>query len=237
MFAQAIAPIGSSLALSTAVAAIPVIAVLVVLGVLRKPAWMAAGTGLVLALLISLAGWHMPAPLALDSMAYGAVFALSPVIWIVVTTLRQYWRAGITVMLIVSLAYLTNYSGLAYTLGQGVASTGHVFILLSPFLGWLAVMLSGSDTAGNALLGNLQVVAANQLNLSPVLFAATNSSGGVMGKMISPQNIATGVSVTNLAGQEGRVFARTFLHSIVLTLVLGLLVALQQFWIPWVIPH
>jgi lactate permease len=154
----------------------------------------------------------------------------------VVTTLRQYWRAGITVTLIVSLAYLMNYSGLAYTLGQGVASTGHWFILLSPFLGWLAVMLSGSDTAGNALFGNLQVVAANQLNLSPVLFAATNSSGGVMGKMISPQNIATGVSVTNLAGQEGRVFARTFLHSIVLTLVLGLLVALQQFWIPWVIP-
>lgn len=153
------------------------------------------------------------------------------------TTLRQYWRAGITVMLIVSLAYLMNYSGLAYTLGQGVASTGRWFILLSPFLGWLAVMLSGSDTAGNALFGNLQVVAAHQLQLNPVLFAATNSSGGVMGKMISPQNIATGVSVTNLAGQEGRVFARTFLHSIILTLLLGLLVAIQQFWIPWVIPH
>lgn len=155
----------------------------------------------------------------------------------VATTLRQYWRAGITVMLIVGLAYLMNYSGLAYTLGQGVASTGHWFILLSPFLGWLAVMLSGSDTAGNALFGNLQVVAANQLQLSPVLFAATNSSGGVMGKMISPQNIATGVSVTNLAGSEGRVFARTFVHSIVLTVVLGLLVAAQQFLMPWIIPR
>ncbi len=152
------------------------------------------------------------------------------------TTLRQYWRAGITVMLIVGLAYLMNYSGLAYTLGQGVASTGHLFILLSPFLGWLAVMLSGSDTAGNALFGNLQVVAANQLQLSPVLFAATNSSGGVMGKMISPQNIATGVSVTHLAGSEGRVFARTFIHSIVLTVVLGLLVAAQQYLMPWMIP-
>ena len=155
----------------------------------------------------------------------------------VATTLEQYWRAGINVMLIVGLAYLMNYSGLAYTLGQGVASTGRLFILLSPFLGWLAVMLSGSDTAGNALFGNLQVVAANQLQLSPVLFAATNSSGGVMGKMISPQNIATGVSVTNLSGSEGRVFARTFIHSIVLTVALGLLVAAQQYLIPWIIPH
>ena len=106
-------------------------------------------------------------------------------------------------MLIIGLAYLMNYSGMAYTLGNGVASTGYLFVLLSPFLGWIAVMLSGSDTSGNALFGNLQVVAARQLNLNPVLFAATNSSGGVMGKMISPQNIATGVSVTNLKSQEG----------------------------------
>jgi lactate permease len=151
-------------------------------------------------------------------------------------TVRQAWIAVVTVMLIVGLAYLMNYSGLAYTLGQAVASTGHLFVLLSPFLGWIAVMLSGSDTSGNALFGNLQVVAARQLNLNPILFAATNSSGGVMGKMISPQNIATGVSVTNLKGQEGVVFARTFVHSIVLTLLLGILVAVQQFLIPGIIP-
>lgn len=151
-------------------------------------------------------------------------------------TLRQAWLAVVTVMLIVGLAYLLNYAGIAYTLGQGVASTGRAFVLLSPFLGWVAVLLSGSDTSGNALFGNLQVVAARQLHLSPVLFAATNSSGGVMGKMISPQNIATGVSVTRLAGQEGVVFARTFVHSILLTLLLGALVAAQQFLLPWVIP-
>jgi lactate permease len=151
-------------------------------------------------------------------------------------TIRQCWLAVVTVMLIVGLAYLMNYSGLAYTLGKGVASTGMLFVLLSPFLGWVAVMLSGSDTSGNALFGNLQVVAARQLDLNPVLFAATNSSGGVMGKMISPQNIATGVTVTNMAGQEGAVFARTFIHSIVLTIFLGGLVAIQQFLIPWVIP-
>jgi lactate permease len=97
-------------------------------------------------------------------------------------------------------------------------------------------MLSGSDTSGNALFGNLQVVAANQLNLNPVLFAATNSSGGVMGKMISPQNIATGVSVTGMSGREGEIFARTFPHSIVLTVILGALVAAQQYLIPWIIP-
>ena len=139
-------------------------------------------------------------------------------------------------MLIIGLAYLMNYSGLNYTLGLGVSSVGPLFVLLSPFLGWVAVMLSGSDTSGNALFGNLQVVAANQLNLNPVLFAATNSSGGVMGKMISPQNLATGVSVTDLKGKEGAVFARTFPHSILLTFVLGLLVALQQYVIPWIIP-
>jgi lactate permease len=99
------------------------------------------------------------------------------------------------------------------------------------------VFLSGSDTSGNALFGNLQVVAAKQLNLNPILIAAANSSGGVMGKMISPQNISTGASVTELKGKEGLVLARTFKHSIVLTVLLGLLVLLQQYVLPWMIPH
>jgi lactate permease len=151
-------------------------------------------------------------------------------------TIRQAWLAILTVCIIVGLAYLMNYSGLAYTLGLGASSVGQAFVFLSPFLGWVAVFLSGSDTSGNALFGNLQVVAARQLNLDPVLFAATNSSGGVMGKMISPQNIATGVSVTELRGHEGAVFARTFWHSIVLTMLLGVLVALQQYVLPGMIP-
>jgi len=151
-------------------------------------------------------------------------------------TWRQSRIAILTVALIVGLAYLMNYSGLNYTLGKGVASAGILFPLLSPFLGWVAVFLSGSDTSGNALFGNLQVVAANQLGLNPVLIAATNSSGGVMGKMISPQNIATGVSVTDLRGQEGVVLARTFKHSVALTFLLGILVVLQQYVVPWMIP-
>ena len=174
----------------------------------------------------------------LSCVISAALLRVSPAAFVgcITKTVRQAWLAVITVMLIVAVAYLMNYAGLAYTLGEGAASTGHLFVLFSPFLGWLAVSLSGSDTAGNALFGNLQVVAARQLDLSPVLFAATNSSGGVMGKMISPQNIATGAAVTELRGQEGAVFARTFVHSIVLTLLLVVLVLVQQYLIPGIIP-
>jgi lactate permease len=162
--------------------------------------------------------------------------SVSELIQCAVRTIRQIWQAVITVMFIVALAYVMNYSGLAYSIGLAVASTGHWFVLFSPFLGWIAVFLSGSDTSGNALFGNLQVVAARQLNLNPLLFAATNSSGGVLGKMISPQNIATGVSVTNLKGQEGAVLARTFIHSVILTLVLVIIVIVQQYVVPGIIP-
>ncbi|MFC0402336.1 L-lactate permease [Paraburkholderia rhizosphaerae] len=155
----------------------------------------------------------------------------------VVDTWVQTRIAIFTVATIVGLAYLMNYSGLNYTLGLGVASVGAFFPLVSAFLGWVAVFLSGSDTSGNALFGNLQVVAANQLNLHPVLMAATNSSGGVMGKMISPQNISTGVATTELKGKEGVVFAKTFKHSIFLTVVLGIIVWLQQNYLQGMIPH
>jgi len=151
-------------------------------------------------------------------------------------TWRQIRFTVLTVMVMLALAYLMNYSGLNYTIGLAVSSLGLLFVVLSPFLGWLAVALSGADASGNALFGNLQVIAAEQLKLDPVLFAATNSSGGVLGKMISPQNIATGCSVTPYCKDEGAVFRRTFLHSIVLTAVLGVLVAAQQFLVPWMIP-
>ncbi len=168
-----------------------------------------------------------------------AVVGVGPAAFVrcVGATWRQSRIAILTVALIVGLAYLMNYSGLNYTLGLGVASVGVFFPLVSAFLGRVAVFLSGSDTSGNALFGNLQVVAANRLGLSPVLIAATNSSGGVMGKMISPQNIATGVSTTDLKGQEGVVFARTFKHSIILTLALGVMVVIMQYVVPGIIPH
>ncbi|HKY18969.1 MAG TPA: L-lactate permease [Rhizomicrobium sp.] len=152
------------------------------------------------------------------------------------TAWKQILLPAVTVMAIVGMAYLANYSGLTYTLGMGVAKTGVLFPLLSAFLGWLAVFLSGSDSSGNALFGNLQVVAARQLNLDPVLMAATNSSGGVFAKMISPQNIATGVAVSDLKGHESAIFRRTFVHSIIFTIMLGIMVWLQQFVWPWMIP-
>ncbi len=151
------------------------------------------------------------------------------------TAWKQIRLPMLTVTAIVGLAFLMNYSGIAYTLGLGVASVGAWFPLLSAFLGWLAVFLSGSDSSGNALFGNLQVVAARQLHLNAILIAATNSSGGVMAKMISPQNIATGCATTNLKGHEGAIFSRTFLHSILLTVLLGCLVWLQQYVWPWMI--
>ncbi|WP_238413552.1 L-lactate permease [Alicyclobacillus tolerans] len=140
---------------------------------------------------------------------------------------RQLRFPILTVMCIVGLAYLYNYSGMAYTLGIAVAALGAAFPFFSGFLGWIACFLSGSDTSSNALFGNLQVVAANRLHLSPTLMAATNSSGAVMSKMISPQNVSTGVSTGELKGKEGLVIRRTFIHSLILTALLGILVVLQ----------
>jgi L-lactate transport len=152
-------------------------------------------------------------------------------------TWKQLRLAILTVVLIIGLAYLYNYSGMIYTLGLAVASVGAIYPFFAVFLGWIACFLTGSDTSANALFGNLQVVAAHQLKLSPVLMAATNSSGAVMGKMVSPQNVTTGVSTTNLAGKEGLIVRRTILHSLLLASLLGLLVMAQQYLIPWIIPH
>jgi lactate permease len=183
---------------------------------------LATGTAILVASIITAAIVRLPAS------QFGAA---------IVDTWVQTRIAILTVATIVGLAYLMNYSGMNYTLGLGVASVGAFFPLVSAFLGWVAVFLSGSDTSGNALFGNLQVVAARQLNLNPILMAATNSSGGVMGKMISPQNISTGVATTDLKGKEGVVFAKTFKHSILLTILLGVLVWLQQNVLTWMIPH
>jgi lactate permease len=151
-------------------------------------------------------------------------------------TLRQLRLPGLTVMVIVGLAYLYNYSGMAYTLGAAVARIGPAFPFLSSYLGWVACFLSGSDTASNLLFGNLQVAAAHQLHLNPVLLAATNSTGAVTGKMISPQNIAVGVTTVGLIGQEGRILRATFWHSILLTALLGLVAFAQAYWLPGMVP-
>ena len=150
--------------------------------------------------------------------------------------LHQLTKPGLTVLMIVGLAYLFNYSGMAYTIGAAVARVGAIFPILSSYLGWIACFLSGSDTSSNVLFGNLQVAAAHNLHLSEVLLAATNSSGAVTGKMISPQNIAVGVTTVGLIGQEGSVLRRTFWHSVLLAGLLGILAFAQAYWIPGMIP-
>jgi lactate permease len=151
-------------------------------------------------------------------------------------TLRQLRMPGLTVGLIVALAYLYNYSGMAYTLGAALAGMGKLFPLVSGFLGWIACFLSGSDTASNLLFGNLQVAAAHQIGVSPILLAATNSSGAVTGKMISPQNIAVGVTTVGLVGHEGDVARSTLGHSLLLALLLSLIALAQAYWLGWMIP-
>jgi L-lactate transport len=151
-------------------------------------------------------------------------------------TLRQLRLPGLTVMVIVGLAYLYNYSGMAFTLGAAVARVGPAFPLVSSYLGWVACFLSGSDTASNLLFGNLQVAAAHQLHLSPVLLAATNSSGAVTGKMISPQNIAIGVTTVGLIGEEGKILRATFWHSVLLAAMLGVVALAQAYWLRGMVP-
>lgn len=151
-------------------------------------------------------------------------------------TVHQLRIPGLTVTMIVGLAYLYNYSGMAFTLGAAVARVGAAFPLVSGYLGWVACFLSGSDTASNLLFGNLQVAAAHQLHLSPVLLAATNSSGAVAGKMISPQNIAVGVTTVGLIGQEGEILRSTFWHSILLAAILSLVAFAQAYWVPGMVP-
>jgi len=153
-----------------------------------------------------------------------------------IKTFRQLLMPGLTVGLIVALAYLYNYAGMAYTLGKALAGLGKLFPLVSGLLGWVACFLSGSDTASNLLFGNLQVAAAHQIGVNPILLAATNSSGAVTGKMISPQNIAVGVTTVGLVGHEGDVVRSTLLHSLFLALLLCLIAFAQAYWLSWMIP-
>jgi L-lactate transport len=130
----------------------------------------------------------------------------------------------LTMVCVLALAYVMNYSGAVVTLGKAFAMTGVLFPFFSALLGWLGVFLTGSDTSANALFGNLQVATANSLGLSPAMMAASNSAGGVMGKMISLTSLAVAVAATGMSrSEEGRLFRFTFKHSVLLASVLGVL--------------
>lgn len=153
-------------------------------------------------------------------------------------TLRKLVFAELTFALMMALAYVMNYGGMSATLGLTVATTGVAFPFFSAYLGWLGVFLTGSDTSSNALFGNLQVVSARALDMNPVLAAAANTSGGVMGKMISVASIAVAAAATGLkSSDEGRLFRFTLWHSVLLAAATGLVCLGYAYVVPGWMPR
>ena len=141
-----------------------------------------------------------------------------------------------TIGMVLAFAYIANYSGLSATLALLLAATGAAFPFFSPFLGWIGVFLTGSDTSSNALFCNLQANTAHQIGVSNTLMVAANSSGGVTGKMISPQSIAVATGAVGLVGHESDLFRFTFKHSLMLAGLVGVITMLQAYVLAWMIP-
>ncbi len=168
--------------------------------------------------------------LLLSGLLTMAVLAISPARALKAygRTLDQLKYAILTVLLVLALAFVMNQSGETKTLGLWMAGAGGLFALLSPILGWLGVAVTGSDTSSNSLFGALQVTAAQKAGLSPTLMAAANSSGGVLGKMISPQNLAIAAAAVGLEGREGDLFRRVLGWSLGFLAFMCVLVYLQS---------
>jgi lactate permease len=141
----------------------------------------------------------------------------------------------LTIAAMLALGFVTKYSGTDATLGLALAKTGVLYPFFGTLLGWLGVALTGSDTASNVLFGSLQQITANQTGVSPVLMAAANSSGGVMGKMVDAQSIVVASTATNYYGKEGEILRFVFWHSIVLACLVGVLVFLQAYVWPFTV--
>jgi lactate permease len=142
--------------------------------------------------------------------------------------LNQLKWATVTVMAVLALAYVMNLSAQTLSIGSWIAGAGGVLAFLSPIIGWIGVAVTGSDTSANSLFGVLQVTAAKEAGLDPTLLASANSSGGVLGKMISPQNLAIGAAAVGLDGEEGELFRRVVGWSLALLLIMCVLVYLQS---------
>jgi lactate permease len=168
----------------------------------------------------------------------GLLLNLSPgrLLRIFLGTFRRASLSLVTIAAMLALGFTTRYAGLDATMGLAFASTGVLFPFFSPLLGWLGVALTGSDTSSNVLFGNLQQITAERLGISPVLAAASNSSGGVMGKMIDAQSIVVASIATRQHGSEGRILRYVFFHSIALAVLVGLLVLAQARLFPGVVP-
>jgi lactate permease len=151
-------------------------------------------------------------------------------------TLMRIRKSLLTIGAMLALGFSTRYAGLDATMGLAFASTGVLFPFFSPLLGWLGVALTGSDTSSNVLFGGLQQITARQVGVAPVLAAAANSAGGVMGKMIDAQSIVVAGVATGQQGNEGSILRYVFLHSIVLAGLVGVVVFLMAYVFPWMIP-
>ncbi|MEG6585447.1 L-lactate permease [Dendrosporobacter sp. 1207_IL3150] len=151
-------------------------------------------------------------------------------------TIKQLIYPIFTIAMILGLAYIMNYSGMSSTLGMAFTATGGAYPFFAPFLGWLGVFLTGSDTSANALFGSMQKTAAQQLGIDPNLIVASNSSGGVCGKMISPQSISVATAATGLVGEESTIFRFALPHSIAMIILIGGLTYLQAYALHWMMP-
>lgn len=151
-------------------------------------------------------------------------------------TLAQLRLPIVTIAFILSIATVMNYSGMTSSMALALAQTGWLFPFFSAWLGMLGVFLTGSDTSSNTLFGPLQATTARVSGLDPILMGATNSSAGVMGKMISPQNLSVGAAGVGAVGREGEIFSRVIVHSLVLTALMGILAMLQAYVVPWMVP-
>ena len=143
----------------------------------------------------------------------------------------------LAISFMVGLAFVTRYSGMDTVLGLSMTHTGAAFPFFGTLLGWLGVALTGTDAGSNALFGNLQKVTAERLGLSPVLMAAANSSGGVMGKMIDAQSIVVASAATQQVGREAEIFRAVIKHSLVLVAIVGLIVTAYAFLVPGWVPR
>jgi lactate permease len=151
-------------------------------------------------------------------------------------TLKQLMFPIITIAAVVGYAFIANYAGMSITMAGALASTGVLFPFFSPILGWLGVFLTGSDTSANALFGKLQAQTADTLGFDPLVTVSANATGGVTGKMISPQSIAVGAAAVGLVGKESDLFRFTFKHSFIMLFIVCVLTCLQVYVMKWVVP-
>ncbi|HHQ2895791.1 TPA: L-lactate permease [Bacillus cereus] len=151
-------------------------------------------------------------------------------------TLSELKMPILSIGFVLGFAFIANYSGLSSTLALALAGTGGLFPFFSPFLGWIGVFLTGSDTSANALFSNLQAITAQQVGVSEVLLVAANTTGGVTGKMISPQSIAIACVAVGLAGKESDLFRFTVKHSLFFVIIVGIMTYVQAYYLTWMIP-